>query len=154
MSKRMMGLLAALLAVALAIVFDPPPEHEVVGAAQRKERPVKVLFAAAPARVNVEGPIPDLFAGAGQQGPATLAQNEDKPPVDGEPAAPLFSLMGFKEEDGVREAYLLHGGAVLVARPGAVLEKRYRVKTVGADAVHITDTQSGDTLRIGYGEEE
>lgn len=151
MSKRMMGLMAALLAVVLVIVFDQPPEQEVVEVAERKERPAEVMFVAAPARINVDGPIPDLFAGADQQ----AAINEDKaPPADGEPAQPIFSLLGFKEEDGVREAYLLRDGAVLVARAGGVLEKRYRVTAVRADTVHITDTQSGDILRIGYGEEQ
>ena len=152
MSRTMLALLAALVAVMLAIAFDSPAAPEqVVEVAQRRAR-VEVMDAppSVQAAPDTDSPVPDLFAG---EAPA----NVPAPAAGGTPApaeAPPFGLIGFKEEDGVREAYLLRNGAVLTARAGAMLEQRYRVQSVRGDTVHIKDTRSGDTLRIGYGEQE
>ena len=152
MSRTMLALLAALVAVMLVIAFDSPAAHEqVVEVAERKPR-VEVMEAPPSVRAAplADGPIPDLFAG---EAPA----NMPAPAHGGTPApaeAPPFGLIGFKEEDGVREAYLLRNGAVLTARAGAMLEQRFRVQSVRGDTVHIKDTRSGAMLRIGYGEQE
>jgi hypothetical protein len=100
----------------------------------------------------INAPVPDLFAAAGSQANTAGAQ-EKAAGTDGagEDAPPKpFVLLGFKQEDSMREAYLLRNGDVVTTRAGAVLEQRYRVLALGEDAVHIKDNTSGATLRVGF----
>ena len=163
MSKTMLALLGVLVAVLLAIVFDSPAEPaQVVEVAERRERQSRVEVAPGPETVHsgigfnaeADGPIPDLFAAAGPVKTDGPVPAERAAPESGEASAPPFGLIGFNNNDGVREAYLMRNGAVVTARTGAMLEKRYRVQSLRADAVQIKDTRSGEILLIAYGEEE
>ena len=159
MPARLKIMLAVLLGVGLLMLFDRPAEPEVVGVAERPRRPQTAQAAAArvrapPPAVDPASPVPDLFAGgpapaAQQEGPATT----DDPDASDKPQAP-FVLLGFKVEDGVREAYLLRNDAVLLARAGSVFEKRYRVLALRQESVHIQDQQTGKEHRISFGTEE
>lgn len=155
MSKRMMGLLALLLVIGLLLVFDSPQPEVVVEASAREPRraprpPLEQGPAPVPSAAALSDPgdpIPDLFGAA-----AALAAQPVGEAGEGKSAAAPFALLGFKEEDGTRDAYLLHNGAVLVARAGAVLERRYRVLALRQDAVHLQDKQTGEQIRIGFGD--
>ncbi|NHZ34132.1 hypothetical protein [Massilia rubra] len=159
MSTRLKIMLAVMLGVGLLMLFDSPSEPEVVGVAERPRRPQSTQVAAAPLRapppaVDPASPVPDLFAG----GPSAAAEQGAPPPTDApdasdKPQAP-FVLLGFKVEDGVREAYLLRNDAVLLARTGSVFEKRYRVLALRQESVNIQDQQTGKQHRISFGTEE
>ncbi|NHZ39182.1 hypothetical protein [Massilia aquatica] len=159
MPARLKIMLAVLLGVGLLMLFDSAPEPEVVGVAERPRRPQARQTATAPVpvpprAVDPASPVPDLFAG----GAAPAAQQEapartDDPDASDKPQAP-FVLLGFKVEDGVREAYLLRNDAVLLARAGSVFEKRYRVLALRQESVHIQDQQTGKEHRISFGTEE
>ncbi|NHZ96133.1 hypothetical protein [Massilia sp. CCM 8734] len=159
MSPRLKIMLAVMLGVGLLMLFDSPSEPEVVGVAERPRRPQSTPVAAAPLRapppaVDPASPVPDLFAG----GPMPAAEQgappaRDDPDASDKPQAP-FVLLGFKVEDGVREAYLLRNDAVLLARAGSVFEKRYRVLALRQESVNIQDQQTGKQHRISFGTEE
>ncbi|NHZ83833.1 hypothetical protein F2P44_31875 [Massilia sp. CCM 8695] len=160
MSTRLKIMLAVMLAVGLLMLFDSAPESEVVGVSEGPRRAHAALAVAAPVRAppviaDPSDPVPDLFAGghveAAAQGKESAAA--DAADASDKPAAP-FVLLGFKVEDGVREAYLLRNDAVLLARAGTVLEKRYRVLALRQESVSIQDQQTGKEHRISFGTEE
>ncbi|MCE3605108.1 hypothetical protein LXA47_16015 [Massilia sp. P8910] len=160
MSTRLKIMLAVMLAVGLLMLFDSAPEPEVVGVSERPRRPQALAAVAAPLSAppivaDPSDPVPDLFAGgpveAAAQDPQSAAA--DAVGAGDKPAAP-FVLLGFKVEDGVREAYLLRNDAVLLARAGTVLEKRYRVLALRQESVNIQDQQTGKEHRISFGTEE
>lgn len=158
MTTRLKIMLALMLGVGLLMLFDSPSEPEVVGVAERPRRPQLAQAAAAPLRappaVDPASPVPDLFAGGEAAAPEQGAPvKTDDPDGAGKPPAP-FVLLGFKVEDGVREAYLLRDDAVLLARPGSMFEKRYRVLALGQESVSIQDQQTGKQHRISFGTEE
>lgn len=159
MSARLKIMLAMLLGVGLLMLFDSPAEPEVVGVAERPRRPQATHTATAPVRapplaVDPASPVPDLFAGGPSQAVEENAPvKTDDPDASDKPQAP-FVLLGFKVEDGVREAYLLRNDAVLLARAGSVFEKRYRVLALRQESVHIQDQQTGKEHRISFGTEE
>ncbi|HEX8611462.1 MAG TPA: hypothetical protein VF800_09265 [Telluria sp.] len=158
MSTRLKIMLAVMLGVGLLTLFDSPSEPEIVGVAERPRRPQTQRAApplrAPPLAVDPASPVPDLFAG----GPAQAVEQgappkTDDPDASDKPQAP-FVLLGFKVEDGVREAYLLRNDAVLLARAGSVFEKRYRVLALRQESVAIQDQQTGKEHRISFGTEE
>ncbi|MFP5392065.1 MAG: hypothetical protein ACLGI6_11075 [Gammaproteobacteria bacterium] len=170
MSKRMKWLLAALALVALVVVLDRPDEKaqggEVSEVSERAERRASRAPAPAPllapsvARVaSVDAPVPDLFAaipgqpgGAGAPSPRDGDMPAKEKGDDGD--EPAFRLLGFKEEDGERAAYLEHEGRVFTARKGANLAGQYRVVKVEQERVEIRDNGSGALLRIGFRDEQ
>lgn len=166
MTKRMAGLLLCLLAIALLLVFDAPRSDALAGPSAGPARPspptarqavaaadgeaMAATVATVAKTADADEAIVDLFGavGAPPPAPAPSAGDEDaRPPVP-------FTLLGFKEDAGGRDAYLLHDGAVLMARAGAVLERRYRVLSLHQDAVHLHDQQTGEKIRIGYGDNQ
>ncbi|RSZ59673.1 hypothetical protein HF313_13050 [Massilia atriviolacea] len=166
MPARLKIMMAVMLGVGLLILFDSPTEPEVVGVAERPRRPQAVQAvqaAAAPLRApavaaDPAGPVPDLFAGGpaqpGEQDAASAGAHDSHDPDAGEKPQAPFVLLGFKVEDGVREAYLLRGDAVLLARAGSVFDKRYRVRALRQESVDIQDQQTGKQHRISFGTEE
>lgn len=160
MSTRLKIMLAVMLGVGLLMLFDSPPEPEVVGVSERPRRLQTALAALAPVRAppviaDAADPVPDLFAGGPSEPAAqgTESAAADATDASEKPVAP-FVLLGFKLEDGVREAYLLRNDAVLLARAGTVLEKRYRVLALRQESVNIQDQQTGKEHRISFGTEE
>ncbi|MFZ6720322.1 hypothetical protein [Undibacterium sp. Ji49W] len=153
MSKRLALMLAILAAIGLLMVLDRPapsvvaeveptrPTRRAPGVATdiKKEKKTDV----------VDAPIPDLFADHAI--PAVHQQTQDAGAEGKDIAAEQeFSLLGFKEESGRREAFLMRNGEVLIAHTGAVFEKRYRVMGLQKDSVLIRDNQSGQEIRIGF----
>lgn len=162
MSTRLKIMLAVMLGVGLLMLFDTAPEPEVVGVSERPRRAHAALAAlgpepapAPPVTADPADPVPDLFAGGPAEPAAQGAQSAaaDRAHAGENPAAP-FVLLGFKVEDGVRDAYLLRNDAVLLARAGTVLEKRYRVLALRQESVNIQDQQTGKEHRISFGTEE
>ncbi|ATQ77944.1 hypothetical protein CR152_28145 [Massilia violaceinigra] len=157
MSTRLKIMLVVMLGVGLLMLFDRVPEPEVVGVSERPRRPQTALAVVMPVGApNViadpADPVPDLFAG-GPAEPAAQGAAADAADASEKPVAP-FVLLGFKVEDGVREAYLLRNDAVLLARAGTVFEKRYRVLALRQESVNIQDQQTGKEHRISFGTEE
>lgn len=154
MSKRMMVLLAILLGAGALIVLDKPQDGGMVEVSRPAERAARASMPAVQASVPQSAgggdSIPDLFAAPGAPSAPPVV---DQVAVggDGEPAVAPFVLLGFKEEDGVREAYLLRNGEVVLARAGAVLEKRYRVQALQQESVQMKDNKSGEEIRVGFG---
>lgn len=112
-------------------------------------RAAKEALAASAARLD--DAVVDLFTGA--DGGASAAA--PPPAADEEPRSSVpVTLLGFKEENGTRDAYLLHDGAVYMVRAGAVLLQRYRVLALHQDAVHLQDQQTGGKIRIAFGDKE
>ena len=107
-----------------------------------------VVTALAPAPAVSDAPVPDLFAGAAA--PAQAVAAAAAPAGRNEQSAP--TLLGFKEEDGVREAWLQIDGDVLSARAGTELKHRFRVLAMREDSVDLKDTASGAVRRIGFKE--
>ncbi|MDQ1920178.1 hypothetical protein [Massilia pseudoviolaceinigra] len=160
MSTRLKIMLAVMLGVGLLMLFDRAPVPEVVGVSERPRRPQTAPAVVMPVRApNViadpADPVPDLFAGGPAEPAAQGAESAaaDAADASGKPVAP-FVLLGFKVEDGAREAYLLRNDAVLLARAGTVLEKRYRVLALRQESVSIQDQQTGKEHRISFGAEE
>jgi len=156
MSKRLMALLAVLLGIGLLMAFDDQVPAAMVEVAEPAPRAPPRRQEAAPqlmtqASFDAAEPVPDLFAGGA--GPAAAAAESGATPraePEEAPAAP-FRLLGFKDEDGVREAFLQGAsGEVVMARSGAVLDKRYRVLALRQEAVHLHDKQTGAEHRIGF----
>jgi hypothetical protein len=148
-------MLAVLAAVALLVALDRPQEAPVVevseGVARAAPKAAPALPAVPPAAMPADAPIPDLFAGAAAPAAADGAASPE--PAHGTPEErppKPFTLLGFRQEGPVREAFLLHGGEVATVRAGDLLGKRYRVLALGGDSVDIKDKQSGTAIRIGF----
>jgi hypothetical protein len=157
MNKRMKILLALLALVGALIAIDASrdPVPAVVEAPARLARDAArpgvaqadIASGPASAPASIEAPIRDLF-GSGAAPAPEVAEVEAAPAVEPPPA---LQLLGFREEDGVREAYLLHEGAVLLARAGSELTGRYQVMTLGQDEVRILDRSNGREHQITFG---
>lgn len=156
MNKRMMALLALLAAVAVFIVIDSgrpdspvvvePPARPVRSESLHQEAPV----AARASAVLDDQPVRDIFGMATEPSQNAQAEVEAPPP----PPKPPLRLLGFHEEDGVRAAYVLLDGAVLMARQGQAVGSRYLVVTLGQDEIQIRDREGDRTYRISFGVNE
>ncbi len=147
--KLMAGVLAA-LALLLLLDRPTPGESPVSEVAPRAAPNTRTAVVASPAGALAgDVAVPDLFAAASSSAPiqaaAAPAEKESEP-------EPELALLGFKEEDGVREAYLQIDGDVLSARAGAELKHRYRVLALRQETVDIRDAASGSVRRIGFKE--
>lgn len=154
MTRRLKLMLAVLAAVAVLVLFDRPEEAAVAEVSEGVPRPARRLAQEtppAPAPVApLDAPIPDLFAGVDAEPAAPQAQADAAQPEAQERPAKPFTLLGFRQEGPVREAYLMQGNDVAAVRVGDVLDKRYRVVALGGDSVDIKDKQSGAAIRIGF----
>lgn len=173
MSKRTKALLAALAGAALLVLTDGAPDAasdaagasdasgasgdtRVAAAAPRRapRAPAPAAMPPVPDPVDADAPIVDLFAAAAGATPAaSLAHAAGAQPnqADGEgDAAPKLVLLGFRDADGVREAYLMHNEDMVIARPGAVFGQRYRVLALKPDSVRLQDKQSGAAIELGF----
>lgn len=155
MTGRLKLMLAALTAIALLLVLDRPREStlEVVEGAPRAAPVAAHDTVPPPAPVApLDAPIPDLFAAEEAAAPAAAAAAAaDAPPAEPaqRPAKP-FTLIGFRQEGALREAWLMRGDTVAAVRAGDLLDQRYRVLALGGDSVDIKDKQSGASFRIGF----
>ncbi len=67
------------------------------------------------------------------------------------PSLPPIDLRFFgtsTSRDGKRQAFLLRGDDVFIASQGDVVSRRYRVGSISASAVEVTDLSSNNTQRL------
>ncbi len=153
MSKRMMVMVALLLGIGLLLVLDRPQQSSLAEVSAPIQRPAFTATSASALALQKqnEQSIPDLFAPAskGVAGGADVEafQEEDE---GGEAKGLPFTLFGFKEEDGIREALLLQKDEVVVARVGTILDKRYLVLALQKESVRIRDKTSGKEIQISF----
>lgn len=153
MTKRPKLMLAVLAAVAVLVLLDRPEDAQPVQVSEGAPRQAAKAAQEPPlpaVEPPLDAPILDLFAG-GEAAPAAPEAQADaaQPEAQERPAKP-FTLLGFRQEGQVREAYLMQGSDVAAVRVGDVLDKRYRVVALGGDSVDIKDKQSGAAIRIGF----
>ena len=161
MQRRMLAMLGVLAGLAALLLTDTPADNAgVVVAAAAPRRAPRLLdpaptAPAAPAMpalapVDADAPVVDLFA-AHDAAPVKPAASAAPPDAGAdEPAAPLFTLLGFKYADGVREAYLTHNNDMLVARSGVTLLRRYRVLALRSESVRLLDQHTGAAFDARY----
>jgi hypothetical protein len=160
------SLLAAWLASAAGVVFDAPPvvqedarpvqtagTETLAADVQTQAARLRDRLAAAP---TPQEPFRNLFrfgARPEAQRPRRAAAPvaEPAPPPQMLPDIPL-TLIGIAEDASpqgpVRTALITTArGELLTVKAGQDVEIRYRVRTVGTDAVELTDTANG-TVRL------
>jgi ABC-type glycerol-3-phosphate transport system substrate-binding protein len=90
--------------------------------------------------------IPKAIASARSKGAQAQA------PVNlGPPPPPPIDLKFFgtaTKKDGSRRAFLLHGDDVFIASPGDIVNRRYKINSVSANSVEVTDLQNSNTQRL------
>lgn len=92
------------------------------------------IFSAASAPVEIPKPV----ASARPKGPAVPVNL----PPSGPPPPPPIDLKFFgtaTTADGKRQAFLLHGGDVFLARDGDIVQRRYRIISVAASSLVVED---------------
>lgn len=142
----------------------------------RGREPVPVAAPVAPAAPTAAEELPTARLRRGMSGPATgsvanrnpfrfggeapprraggtplppLPAADDLPELPLPLAAPPLKLLGVATEaGGARVAMLRVGGDLVLARPGDVLAARYRVVTVGEEAVDLLDAVGDRPLRL------
>ena len=73
------------------------------------------------------------------------------PPVAPPPALPVeppFKLIGIAEDAGARTAILSSPAQLLMVKVGNQVASKYRVTGIAADAIELSDTADGSTLRL------
>ncbi|MBC3917294.1 hypothetical protein H8L32_07395 [Undibacterium sp. CY18W] len=146
-------MLAILAGIGVLMVVDRPSPSvvaEVEPSRPSRRMPLATPEIKAGGQMDVaDVAVPDLFT---DHAIPAVHQQAQGNVIDGKNDAleQEFGLLGFKEENGRREAFLMRNGEVLIARAGAVFEKRYRVMDLQKDSVLIRDNQSGQEIRIGF----
>ncbi len=64
------------------------------------------------------------------------------------PVEPPFKLIGMAEDAGVRTAILSSPSQLLMVKAGDLVAPTYRVSTISADAIELTDSTDGSVLRL------
>jgi len=84
--------------------------------------------------------------------PAASARYVPPAPVyTGPPPPPPIDLRFFgtaTRHDGSRQAFLLHGEDVFVAKTGDVVSRRYKIGAISANSIEITDMTNNNTQRL------
>jgi hypothetical protein len=82
--------------------------------------------------------IPQMVAAARTNAPVAPVYT----PPPGPPPPPPIDLKFFGTEtlaNGTRQAFLLHGDDVFLAATGSIVQRRYKIGTVGANSVEVED---------------
>ena len=106
-------------------------------------------------------PLPrtrNLFAfGAAPKHDVTRTPPVDRAPPEAPPslpAPPALTLVGLAEDPGLsgptRTAIISGAGQLFVVTEGDQVTSRYRVASVSAGVVDLTDLQTGGTLRLAF----
>ena len=89
---------------------------------------------------------PRILAARRVNAPAPVTP--EAPPV-AEPVRPQLSLVGLAEDDArIRTAVIAGMGELFLVKAGETLTPRFRVDAIGADAVEISDLQTGSAFRL------
>jgi len=82
-----------------------------------------------------------------------IAAPSPEPPANPAPVRPTLSLVGIAEDGPadapVRTAVIDGMGQLFLVKKGEKVTPRFRVDAIGADAVEITDLETGSTFRLG-----
>lgn len=89
--------------------------------------------------------IPKAIAPARPKGPAVVAAPTGPPPP---PPIDLKFFGTATSAKGVRRAFLLHGEDVFLASPGDIVQRRYKVGTISANAIVIEDLTDNNTQTL------
>lgn len=90
--------------------------------------------------------IPKPIASARPQGSGAAAV----PVFTGPPPPPPIDLkfFGIATRNGERKALLLHGEDVFIAAPGEIVSRRYKIVSIAATSVAVTDLQNNNTQQL------
>lgn len=89
--------------------------------------------------------IPKAIASARPKGPIVPAAPSGPPPP---PPIDLKFFGTATSAQGVRRAFLLHGEDVFLASPGDIVQRRYKVGTISANAIVIEDLTDNNTQTL------
>jgi hypothetical protein len=159
----MRGSAAAILALAACSPADQPPPQRAarapVPAVAVPDLAVEGLHRMLDAQTPLSptGRNPFRFAGSGETngGGGSQSAHAPLPPPDGLPVLPLplaqppLRLLGFVTlTDGTRVAVLSVGSDLVMAGVGEVVAGRFRVVSVGEEAVDLTDAVGERPVRL------
>lgn len=98
---------------------------------------------------------PTLLPQAAISQPAIITQPvlpQPAPPPPEPSALQMFAsqakFMGFLEKSDTRTAFILKGPDILTMKKGDIIERRFKVESVSAGEIFITDSLSGEQTRI------
>jgi hypothetical protein len=162
---------AALSGMALVGVWwvsAAPPQSEPVPTTRATAPPTPVERLAAEMRLRTDGlrdhgrvaPMPTAsrnpFKFDGERPPSAPARTPKPPPAPAVPATPPepeLRLIGVAENqagDAIERTAIISGlGQLFLVKPGESVTSRYTVVAIGADAVELRDTGTGQPRRIG-----
>jgi hypothetical protein len=101
------------------------------------------IFSADSAPVVIE------TAAAGPRPDAVVAPVVTGPPPPPQPPAIDLHYFGYSaSKDGKREAFLLHGEDIFEAAAGEIVNHRYKVVTVDAHSIQVTDLSYNNTQTL------
>jgi hypothetical protein len=89
--------------------------------------------------------IPKAIASARPKGPIVPAAPLGPPPP---PPIDLKFFGTATSSQGVRRAFLLHGEDVFLASPGDIVQRRYKVGTISANAIVVEDLTDNNTQTL------